>query len=1260
MDRVSFLLNGEPHSVGCEISSDLSLLDYLRVSNDLRSTKYMCREGGCGACVVAAARPGERPHAVNSCLVSVTSCQDWEITTIEDIGNRLKGYHPLQKTLAKLNGTQCGYCSPGWVMAMYGLLQSKENLTMLEIEQSLGSNICRCTGYRPILEAFKKFASDAPKEKILDIEDLSICKKSGETCRKSKCSESDWCLVEAEDLKLPERIEIQLKDGKSWFRVQFVADVFEVLRRKGDDSYMFVAGNTAKGAYPIDEYPRILIDISNVQELKGYHFDQNLVLGAGNTLTETMDIFQQLANSVDSFSYLEKLREHLMLVAHIPVRNLGTIAGNLMIKHQHNEFQSDIFLLLETVGAYLTIVDHYGVHITMTPEAFLRVDMRGKVILNVLFPPLSRSYKFVSFKVMPRAQNAHAIVNAAFLYKFCAPQDHVCLARMVFSGLSPHFTHAKNTERFLLGRQLFSNDTLQSAIKVLMQELVVVDNPPEPSANYRRDLAVNLFYKGLLSLCPGNIVSPKYASGGIVLSKTRPVSDGRQIFTTNPMLWPLNQPIEKVEALIQCAGEAPYTEDLPALPREVFGAFVLARVPVGEIDHIDASEALHHPGVVTFYSAKDIPGVNSFTPGDNPFFLAQEELFCSGPVKYNGQVIGILVAETRTIAEYAAKLVQVRYKNVKKPVIDIKVAKKDTNRTKLGQAVPATSKGSEITKVIKGEETIYQQMHFCMEVLVSVAKPTEEGLEVHCTTQHMDGVQYMISRALKIPENKIDVHVRRLGGAYGIKISRGNQAAVASALVTHKLNRPCRILLPLTTQSHAVGKRLPCSTEYEVAVDATGKIQYCNENLYMDHGYVVDEPLFLATLDVFNNCYEKARFDYKVFNVTTDTASNTWCRSPGTLEAIASAEFILERIAYELSQDPLEVRLRNLDPAYTDLREQVDRIKADGQYDERKAFVDKFNSQNRWKKRGLRFSLLRWQPFGGQYFDITLSVYHDDGSVTLTHGGIEMGQGLNTKAVQIAAYFLGISIDKIQIKGNNTIINPNGFISGGSLTSINIGIGVQRCCEELLVRLAPIRKDNPSATWEALVKAAFNANVDLQTHGFVTMADTQKVDVYGVTLAEVEVDILTGEWEVIRVDVLEDVGQSVSPEIDIGQVEGAFIMGLGYWTCEQLVIDPGTGEVLTDRTWNYHVPQARDIPQDFRVYFRNRSYSEPRLLGAKSIGEPPICMSVAVAFALREAIVAARSDAGKPSNQWVQIDGPYTREKIQQNTATKFSDFKFY
>lgn len=257
----------------------------------------------------------------------------------------------------------------------------------------------------------------------------------------------------------------------------------------------------------------------------------------------------------------------------------------------------------------------------------------------------------------------------------------------------------------------------------------------------------------------------------------------------------------------------------------------------------------------------------------------------------------------------------------------------------------------------------------------------------------------------------------------------------------------------------------------------------------------------------------------------------------GTLEGIASAELIMERISYEMNLDPFEVRLNNLDNIkFSDIRNVSDTLKTTSDYEKRKDTVEKFNKENRWKKRGLRCAFLRWTPLGYQYFDINLSVYYDDGTVAITHSGIEMGQGVNTKAAQIAAYILKIPITKIQIKGTNTIVAPNGFLSGGSLTSQNVGLGVQRACEELLRRLEPIRTSMNNPTWEVLVKAAHTAGVDLQSHGFTNNADVQNFHIYGATLAEVEVDILTGEFQIIRVDLIEDAGRPVSPEIDIGQV----------------------------------------------------------------------------------------------------------------------------
>ncbi|XP_075977356.1 xanthine dehydrogenase-like [Anticarsia gemmatalis] len=1253
MDKIVFKVNGEECKVACHVSPDETLLDYVRERLGLRGTKYMCREAGCGACIVSAKRSSQQPYAVNSCMIPILACHGLEITTIEGVGNKKKGYHKLQTTLAENNGTQCGYCSPGWVMSMYSLLQTKPDRTMLDIEQSLSSNVCRCTGYRPILQAFKKFAKDAPKtDDIIDIEDLSKCNISRTSC-KENCSDDEdgWCVVHECDVD--RGIALKLKDGRYWYRVGRIEDVFEVLKDKGDDSYMLVAGNTAKGAYPIEEYPRILIQINNILELKGYVMDQNLIIGAGSTLNEFRDICMKVSEN-EYFRYLRKFYDHLGKVAHVPVRNVGTIAGNLMLKHQHNWFASDIYLLLETVGAQVTIVRYKNVKQTVTMQQFLNQNMKGVIILNIMLPPLNDEYKLVTFKIMPRRLNAHAIINAGFLFqlsKFNIVRD----ARVVFGGLSPSFTRAYKTERYLLGKDLFTNETLQGTLKVLDDELVVEERLPELGVEYRRQTALALFYKALLILCPDFKIHPRYRSGAINLHDTRPVSQARQIYHTDPSMYPVNQPIPKIDALYQCAGEAFYSEDVPALPGECFAAFCLTTIGSGEIASIDTKKALSLHGVIAFYTAKDIPGINSFTPKGG-IFPEKEEILCNGTVKFFSQPFGIIVAKTKHIAERAAKLVKVEYKNVRKPVIDIKEAMKDPNRVTVNSSITATDKGNDVYKVIKNVHTMFGQFHFTMEGIVCVV---EEGLKVYMGTHFVDGAHIAISKALKIDQSRIDIYVRRVGGSYGLKITRGNQSAVACGLVALKLNRPCRFIQSLTDTTRSIGKRLTCTNDFEVGVNKNGVIQYMNYDMYHNFGCSVNENLLSGLVtDAFFNCYDKSRWNYNGYNVVTNLPKNTWFRAPGNLEGVSNAELIMEQISYELSLDPVEVRLNNLDrEQYGDIENMYKRLKKDTDYNKRRMIVNKYNKANRWKKRGLRFSFSKWNssPLGN--FNVLLCVYQGDGTVVISHGAIEIGQGTNTKAAQVCAYSLKIPIEKIQVKGCDTTKGPNSDQAAASLASQNVAVGVQKCCKVLLERLESFRKEMVDATWEEIVKAAYLDGVDLQVECHVSVKDSEP---YPYTVfAEVEIDVLTGESEILRVDILEDVGTSVSPEIDIGQIEGAFIMGVGYWTSERLTY-ADTGELLTNRTWNLHVPLCTDIPQDFRVYFKENSYSYAAIMGAKAVGEPPLCLAICVPLAIREAISEARSECGIPRNQWFPIDGPSSVDVIALSTATKKEQFKFH
>ncbi|KPJ03064.1 Xanthine dehydrogenase [Papilio xuthus] len=1165
MDRIEFTVNKKKYSVGHEVDSDVTINDYLRDQLNLRGTKYMCQQGTCGSCIVNVTNNDiyghRRTFSVNSCLVSITQCDGWDITTIEGIGDR-QNYHPVQKTLAKYNGTQCGYCSPAWVMSMYSLLEENNyKLTRYQIEDSFGSNTCRCTGYRPILDAFKSFACDAHEPNLTDIEDLKTCSD------KDKCElDNNWCLLHKENINKNKRI--LLKDDRIWYRVKEIRDVFEIFSTEGTNSYMLVNGNTGRVS----------------------------------------------ASSIDE----------------------------------------------------------------VTPETFLKIDMTGRIITQIKLPPLSHNCEFVSFKIMPRSQNAHAQVHSAFLYELDVDHETVKSARIVYGGLSGKFIHATKTETCLIGKKIFTNETLQLALEVLNGELIVEEIRGYLSPEYRKKCALGLFYKGLLSLIPETKLAPRYRSGKRDLRKTRPLSSGKQEYDTNPTLWPLNEPRPKLEALIQCSGESVYVNDTPTLPREVFCAFVPSEISVGEIECIDPSIALGLSGVLAFLSAKDIPGSNNFVPLNIESGLVPEEILCERDVKYYNQPIGIIIAETEKIANRAALLVKAKYKNVKQqPVLTIReVLDREPERVTVFIVYPARDKGLNVQRIMKGSNNIYAQYHYHMETQSCVTKPSEDGIDVIASTQWPDQIHVAISQVLNIEQSRINLTVPRLGGAYGAKISRNCLIASACALSTYFTNRPCRFVMSMQANTRIVGKRNPCMVDYEVGVNDTGEVQYLEYHLYSDNGYVVGDPVLLFAISAVKNCYDNRRWSYKLFNVTTDTASNTYARSPGELEGIAMTEHIMERISYELDKDPLEVRLNNLNPQYSDLAEIVAMIVETSEYNKRKEEVQAFNKLNRWKKRGLRVALMSWPASTVMDFHVLLAVYHGDGSVIVRHGGIEIGQGINTKVAQTVAYVLQIPLHKVKIKSTEVSATPNSNITGGSRTTHAVCFGVTKCCQLLLDRLSTVRETMNNPTWELLIQTAFLRGINLQTSYRVTPNDEEIFRVPGAAVVEVELDILTGEHDILRADILQDAGFSINPELDIGQIEGAFIMATGYWTCEDLIYDKKTGELLTDRAWNYHVPLAKDIPIDFRVKLRPNSFNPIGVFGAKIVSstilvcdtfanfpattEPPMCLAVSVAFALRAAIVSSREETGYPRTEWFHLDGPFTLETNVLKADVNLKEFLFY
>ncbi|KAG7302262.1 hypothetical protein JYU34_013757 [Plutella xylostella] len=1080
MDCIEFSVNGRKCRVTSSLPRETTLSAYLRYHLALPGTKSMCQEGGCGACIVsvrAAGASGDvEVFAVNSCLVLVFSCQGWDITTVEGAGSRAGGYSQVQKRIAAFNGSQCGYCTPGWVMALTSLLD--KHLTMEELEKSFGSNTCRCTGFRPILDTIKSFAIDASPElktrvaAIEDIEDIPYCKKANRICER-KCSEasndSDWSIVCA--LKEVPRKAIELDFGKTKFHKVFDEEhVFDILKREGYDSYMFVSGNTGKGLLESYEYPRILIDISDVRSLKGHIIDQNLIIGANTTLEDAMEIFKEVSRKPE-FAYLEAFVEHFEKIAHIPVR-----------------------------------------------------------------------------KIMPRHQNALAIVNAAFMLKLSDGGSEIEAASITYGNIRPDFYHASYTEEFLKGKDAFDNKTVQGAIKLLNHEIQPDDCPPEACPAARKKLAIGLFYKFILGITPHNKISPCYKTGGEHIK--RPLSQGMQDFQTDPSLYPLNQPVTKLEAQIQASGEAQYVNDIPPLPREVFGAFVLSTVHIGEVNHINASDVLETEGVVALYTPKDIPGLNSFTKPGFQLLTENEEILAT-KIKYYGQPIAIIVAKTAELAQREAKKVKVTYKNVstEDPVLTIEQAKKDSKRVfPSDAAIVPVGRGTNVQKVVKGVFELEAQYHYYLEPVTCVVIPVDNGLEVYDSTQWIDLTQISIAQCLKMNESEF--------------------------------------ILPIQTNLTICGKRLPCHTEYEVRQN-------------------------------------KIKINY---------------HSIGDLEGIATIEHIMEHIAFEVEKDPTEVRLANMRKEDNDIPELIEKMKVLTQYEKRCRAIKEFNQTNRWMKKAIKINVMLFPVMYYGNYSAFVSIYRGDGTVTVSTGGVEMGQGINTKAAQVCAFTLGVPLHCVSIIPNHSFVCANNVFSGSSITSESVCYSIIKACEILKKRLEPVRQKLVNPSWLKLIQQAGADQVDLTAEYMMNdmEPDLKSYSAFAVNVIETQLDVLTGRFEILRADVMEDVGLSANPQVDVGQVEGAYVQGIGYYTSEKMVYDLKTGKLLTNRSLNYHVPLALDIPADFRISLRYNSKNPKGVLGSKAVGEMGACTAVGVIFALRECIHESRKDSGY-AHQWINI-----------------------
>lgn len=1253
-DCLNFSVNGKKVSVK-NPDPKIHLGDFLREELGLKGLKMPCRQGGCGSCtvVVSSDATNSAPYMnICSCLMPLCSVDGMHVTTIEGVGSLKTGLSPLQQAIVVHGGTQCGFCTPGMIMSMCGLMFAKSQPTAQEIEDQIDGNLCRCTGYRPIFDAFHSLS----------------CAKSQFICSINKTNSCKARQIDMEDISrhLPIRKVIK-GENVEWFRASNLQDLCNILStNSGQRKVRIIRGNTSTGVYPQVDYD-IVVDISHILSLLETSVSsEGIVIGGAVTVSNLMLLLKKHSNL--STSYLP-IFDHLKRVATPQIRNVGSVAGNLMMTHQHGDFVSDIATILMAAGSRLTICSAClnASEETVSLEQFFRMTMEDKIILRISIPTLAVNSHFTTKKVALRRVNSHAIVNAAFKVQVDHETGLILPGPViVYGGIRQYPQRAQKTENELVGKSYMDQLVFKNCLFKLQKELVV--DPLLGKSKYRTLLVKHFFYYFLLSIYPKDALPNDLLSG--VTEIPRPISSGTTSYGLgDPSEYPVSLPLAKLSSPAQATGEAEYLDDLKF--SSLHAAYVLSSVSSAVIERIDPSKALAVKGVKAFLSAETI-SADGFCNYVNEY----ETVFASNKVQYHGQAIGLIVATTKDIAIAAAGMVLVKYSEVMEPILTIEDAIRANSYF--------DSRGIEFTKgnvesyfgladvIVEGEVHVGHQYHFHLETQRSLCIPGEEGcMVVYSSTQNPSQVQQCVSVALNRPQHKITVNVKRVGGAFGAKLNRTPPVAMACAMAADMLQRPVRLVLDLSTNMQLVGGRSPYLCRYKAGAKSNGRITAIQIQVFNNQGahFDFEYPSLDSLRNFIDGVYNVENWKIEGQIVRTNLPACTYMRGPVFVETAVMIETVIEHVSHKVHLEAGIVRDINMyekgdvticgqhlvdcnaKHVFHHLRESSDYVK-------RCADVKAFNEQNKWVKRGISLVPVKFGAAWEAQQMISLVNIHTDASISIYQSGCELGQGLDVKVAQIAAMTLGtivsdeILMDDIYVHTTTTAVANNVAETGGSVTSELSAKSVQSACEKLVSRLQGIAyllsSSGGKATWHELIAKALDSGIDLQARGRVypkagPLGPFQYLS-FAAAVSEVEVNILSGETKILRADVLLDCGKSLNPAIDIGQVQGAFVQGLGYHLTEKYAHDVKTGKLLTDGTWDYKPPSSKDIPIVFNAALLPNSSNPYGFLRSKFSGEPPYATACSAFFAVHQAIAAGKLEWG--DNRWFVLKSPATVEEV--------------
>ena len=1198
------------------------------------------------------------------------------------------------------------------LQSLYALIRNDSDPSEHDIEEAFDGNLCRCTGYRPILDAAQTFSAEKSCMKSASNGGSGCCMQNGngeaKGCCKSLGNGSNGShrsnpikrftppgFIEfnpdAELIFPPPLTRHEFKalaignNTKRWFRPVTLKQLLEI--KSVYPSAKVIGGSTETQIeikFKAMQYTASVF-VGDIPELRQYSFhEDHLEIGGNVILTDLESIAKEAIkhygpSKAQPFAAMLK---QLRYFAGRQIRNVGTPAGNLATASPISDL-NPVFVASNAVLIAKSMNEETEIPMSTFFKGYRTTALEPDAVIASLRIPVAkeRGEFFRAYKQAKRKDDDIAIVNAALRVSL-TDSGNVDGVDLVYGGMAPTTIAAKKTVAYLAGKKWTDPETLEGAMNTLEQDFDLRFGVPGGMATYRKSLAFGFFYRFyhevLAELKSEEMTVDEEATGEIERMISRGEKDHASTQAYEKRI--LGKANPHVAALKQCTGEAQYTDDIPVQKNELYGCLVLSTKARAKITSVDYSPAMDLPGVVDWVDHTDLPSPESNwwgAPMCDEVFFAVDEVFTAG------QPIGMILADSAQHAAAGVRAVKVDYEDLPAIFTIEEAIEKDSffshNRYIHKGDVEGAFENAD--HVFSGVTRMGGQEHFYLETNACVVtpKPEDGEIEVYSSTQNPTETQTFVAQVCNVAANKVVAKVKRLGGGFGGKETRSVQLAGICATAAKKNKRPVRSMLNRDEDMMTSGQRHPFLASWKVGVNKDGKLMALDADVFCNAGWTQDLSGSVCdrALSHIDGCYLIPNVHVRGRLAKTNTVSNTAFRGFGGPQGMFIGESFMEEIADKLKipveklreinfYKPNEITHFNQELKDWHVPIMYEQIKQEADYERRRKEVDEFNKSHKWRKRGL--SLIPTK-FGISFTAIFLNqagalvhIYHD-GSVLVAHGGTEMGQGLHTKMTMIAAESLGVPLEDVFISETATNTVANTSATAASASSDLNGYAIFNACKQLNARLDPYRKKlGPEASMKELAHAAYFDRVNLSANGhyktpdigYVWGPNTGQMFYYftqGCTAAEVEIDTLTGDWTCLRADIKMDIGRSINPSIDYGQIEGAFIQGQGLFTTEESLWHRASGQLFTRGPGNYKIPGFRDIPQVFNVSMLKGVEWEnlQTIERSRGVGEPPLFMGSSVFFAIRDALRSAR--AGHGVTDVLSLQSPATPERIRVSCA---------